>query len=767
MFVSMMEHRSPERRFRAVGNRAHSSHLHKHYLNRHHQQQHQQQAQLALSNTNNLSSKVHNFPVLQIENQLQNKVKSLNVNTFSKQNVKESQRFKDDHYHKIDVQNTGKILVSKNILDEIELKRKLEPIKVPTKEHSYRQRNAYSREPYDHISFNNNELQNNKQLNIKQNKFFESDGKKLTINLDDNKNTRRSRNSSKTTSKSSDLFYNTKLLENGLNTSDALKLKHSYCSSDFQKSLAKEELIKCRSSAKNLSNKNDSNINFRNDPCCSFVYSSFPTLLDEVELKHGRLSSSRIRQQQDSRDKSLPYAIYSKEPVDDYCNLDLRVNTSVKSSSSNKIVSLNNLITKKSDKKIKKPLELLEKNLKCTKHYSDDSDLERKNNFIGDAQAHSVTEQRELENNNSILSKNNFLQQNLILNKDNEIFNNKVGSNKNDSIIRINKKTIVSNNRMSTSAINMRQYKSPISSPSPLSIHSSKEDVGETLSITKNLLIKDNDKIISSSSTSLNLSGNNSVSLLNLDALENNVLQNGNTKTPFIERRDRAVAQVYEYLANDNPQASRRKKLSMHFCNNSQQTLARSKSQSRANINTVLDFKTENAKEMQNSFLTNRSKTSVNLVSVTSLTPLFSPSIYLNIKPNFVVRKKASSTKRIRLISNDQSVILSLFNPVENDRRRILSRNYARMFSRDKIGFDIAQQELRAFSRFKELGIGKTRILRIADLPNVEQLHSLQVLKKYQNLQRPKKKALHEYYNDDDAELEGIFDLYFKFCKFL
>ena len=108
-------------------------------------------------------------------------------------------------------------------------------------------------------------------------------------------------------------------------------------------------------------------------------------------------------------------------------------------------------------------------------------------------------------------------------------------------------------------------------------------------------------------------------------------------------------------------------------------------------------------------------------------------------------------------LSTDISAILEIFDPDKNDRRRAARERAARISAHDEIGFDLIQQELRSFAQFKHLSIGRSRKMQIADLIGIEEWHSNLIMKKHKlnNLQRPKRKPLQEFYNDDDAELEG------------
>lgn len=165
-------------------------------------------------------------------------------------------------------------------------------------------------------------------------------------------------------------------------------------------------------------------------------------------------------------------------------------------------------------------------------------------------------------------------------------------------------------------------------------------------------------------------------------------------------------------------------------------------------------------KARQDAFLANRSKTSLNLIEHTSgPTRLASWRSFSRLTHGSTTalnaRLRAKTPQRMPL-SDDATAILEIYDPVKNDRRREHLRRKALLTANDSIGFNIIQQELESFRQLKELALGRTRCVKIADLPAVERLNAAEILKKYKlYLQRPKNKPLHEYYNDDDAELEG------------
>uniref|UniRef100_A0AAF5D690 DMAP1-binding domain-containing protein n=1 Tax=Strongyloides stercoralis TaxID=6248 RepID=A0AAF5D690_STRER len=117
-------------------------------------------------------------------------------------------------------------------------------------------------------------------------------------------------------------------------------------------------------------------------------------------------------------------------------------------------------------------------------------------------------------------------------------------------------------------------------------------------------------------------------------------------------------------------------------------------------------------------------------------------------------------------LSYDTSQVITIFDPKkieENRKKKYKSFNdpsvvlYPKCNPND--GFTFVHNELKSFTKNKMITVGgrkNGRSIRIADLPNIDKMHSNLILKKYHFLQRPRNKPLHEYYNDDDAELEAM-----------
>uniref|UniRef100_A0A7E4W3K9 AMP-binding domain-containing protein n=1 Tax=Panagrellus redivivus TaxID=6233 RepID=A0A7E4W3K9_PANRE len=94
-------------------------------------------------------------------------------------------------------------------------------------------------------------------------------------------------------------------------------------------------------------------------------------------------------------------------------------------------------------------------------------------------------------------------------------------------------------------------------------------------------------------------------------------------------------------------------------------------------------------------------------------------------KPGFFSLGSLEKPKPRAPLSCDASLVLELFDPDKSERRRLAAERSNLLVARDRIGFDSVQQNLKSFNLQK-------------------------------NLARPKRRALHEFYNDDDAELEAL-----------
>lgn len=118
--------------------------------------------------------------------------------------------------------------------------------------------------------------------------------------------------------------------------------------------------------------------------------------------------------------------------------------------------------------------------------------------------------------------------------------------------------------------------------------------------------------------------------------------------------------------------------------------------------------------------------------------------------------------KRVRFRSRSEnqrggSFILDIYDPLRNDRNLYEEMERSRRLKNDIVGVDTVQDALDSFKTLKSLALGRDRTIKLGDLPGVPDIHFKFTLRQKQRyvLQRPRKKPLQEYYNDDDAELEG------------
>lgn len=96
------------------------------------------------------------------------------------------------------------------------------------------------------------------------------------------------------------------------------------------------------------------------------------------------------------------------------------------------------------------------------------------------------------------------------------------------------------------------------------------------------------------------------------------------------------------------------------------------------------------------------------------------------------------------------SVAIRKFNPLHSYKKLSLKR------FKDERNF--VEQKLTTFTRISDLGLGR-KCIKVSDLKCCKYFYESRILHecRLMSFQRPKKKPLHEYYNDDDAELEGEF----------
>lgn len=102
------------------------------------------------------------------------------------------------------------------------------------------------------------------------------------------------------------------------------------------------------------------------------------------------------------------------------------------------------------------------------------------------------------------------------------------------------------------------------------------------------------------------------------------------------------------------------------------------------------------------------------------------------------------------ILTEGVSVAIRKFNPLHSYKKLSLKR------FKDERNF--VEQKLNTFIRISDLGLGR-KFVKVSDLKCCKYFYESYILHecRLMSLQRPKKKPLHEYYNDDDVELEGYF----------
>uniref|UniRef100_A0A914GXB6 AMP-dependent synthetase/ligase domain-containing protein n=1 Tax=Globodera rostochiensis TaxID=31243 RepID=A0A914GXB6_GLORO len=194
-------------------------------------------------------------------------------------------------------------------------------------------------------------------------------------------------------------------------------------------------------------------------------------------------------------------------------------------------------------------------------------------------------------------------------------------------------------------------------------------------------------------------------------------------------------------------------------------TLSRSKSQSRNNL-----LLTQHKASLEQ-FQMGRSKTATNLAFVANECSTIGDHFSLSRRGPLGLLRRGANLRKLSLqrcrpaFSGAQSAVIELFDAEESDQRRG-ERERAEMLS--VCQFEWVQKELKAFAERRHLALGRRRKVRIADL-GADQLHAQLAARQAKAVQgqssnnyggrlfqRPRKKPLHEYYNDDDAELEAL-----------
>ncbi|VDM92969.1 unnamed protein product, partial [Litomosoides sigmodontis] len=140
--------------------------------------------------------------------------------------------------------------------------------------------------------------------------------------------------------------------------------------------------------------------------------------------------------------------------------------------------------------------------------------------------------------------------------------------------------------------------------------------------------------------------------------------------------------------------------------------------------------------------------TTAELASVESLNETFE-AILESLRRSLKKHQPRNMSSGRTVLTKGVSVAVRKFNPLHSYKKLSLKR------FKDERNF--VEQKLTTFTRISDLGLGR-RCIKVSDLKCCKYFYESHILHecRLMSFQRPKKKPLHEYYNDDDAELEAL-----------
>ncbi|EJW77150.1 hypothetical protein WUBG_11942, partial [Wuchereria bancrofti] len=140
--------------------------------------------------------------------------------------------------------------------------------------------------------------------------------------------------------------------------------------------------------------------------------------------------------------------------------------------------------------------------------------------------------------------------------------------------------------------------------------------------------------------------------------------------------------------------------------------------------------------------------TTTDLTSTESLNETFE-AVLESLRRSLKKHRPRNTSFERTLLTQGFSIAVKKFNPLHSYKKLSLKR------FKDERNF--VEQKLNTFIRISDLGLGR-KFIKISDLKCCKYFYQLHIIHecRLMGLQRPKKKPLHEYYNDDDAELEAL-----------
>ncbi|CAD5208915.1 unnamed protein product [Bursaphelenchus xylophilus] len=132
---------------------------------------------------------------------------------------------------------------------------------------------------------------------------------------------------------------------------------------------------------------------------------------------------------------------------------------------------------------------------------------------------------------------------------------------------------------------------------------------------------------------------------------------------------------------------------------------------------------------------------------------------YNSLGYSAISQKTSATKKRVRFRNRPEkttgSFILDVYNPGKVDRQREEDLDSSRRLLNDVVGLEGVHESLRTYQMVANLRIGLKKI-KLSKLEGIADILIRNNHKQQSLLQRPRKKPLQEYYNDDDAELEAM-----------
>lgn len=250
---------------------------------------------------------------------------------------------------------------------------------------------------------------------------------------------------------------------------------------------------------------------------------------------------------------------------------------------------------------------------------------------------------------------------------------------------------------------------------------------------------------------------------------ENSLKQNMKQENNLLQETE--MEQKAKQTKDEDNQVSSKKQKKRLLIKANNDSLQRSSSQSRCLSTTSNNQKSENFLKFMS-----RSKTSTNLAVNSSREASASLSWLRSIRgksPSHLKTRQNNNnnnnyfTSKTLKTSNIFDAVVDVFNPLENQKFFEASWDLQNNFYQKLVGeenqYTRVQRELKCLAERRALTVGSKHTIRVADFSSIEHMFLMMNKKSSEKrqinenemFQKPRQRALQDYYNDDDAELEG------------